>query len=291
MCWFRFFRIGTGFLFVTALSVVACIGQQPSSIDSARFAVASIRPTGNTDGRALLQATPGRLVMTNLTLRRLILIAYDLQDDQLTGDLNWIDSAHYDIQAEADGNPSLQQMEGPMLQSLLEQRFRLAFHRQTQQLPVYRLAVAKKGSRLQVSKKDSCVPYVENLPPPIASPQEPGTNYCGVHVTVNGLNRAIDGKGITMAALAANLSRAYTAALGRVVVDGTELTGRFDIHLEWTMDAPSTAPDPGGNPVLADSQGPSIFTALQEQLGLRLEPAKGSVDVVVIDHIEKPSEN
>ena len=107
---------------------------------------------------------------------------------------------------------------------------------------------------------------------------------------MSGLNRALDGKGVTVAALAANLSRNYTSDLGRTVIERTGLTGTFDVHLTWSIDplAGPAAPDTASPPDLA---GPSLFTALQDQLGLRLESAKGPVEVLVIDHIEKPSEN
>ncbi len=291
MRWFKRLSIGVGLLLVTAVSTAACPGREQLSSGTTEFEVASIKPTSNADGRALLQATPGQLAMTNLVLRRIILIAYNIQDDQLAGGPDWIDSADYDIQAKADGSPSVQQMEGPMLRSLLQERFKLTLHRETRQLPVYKLSVARNGPRLQPTKEGGCIPYATDAAPPIATTGELHPNYCGLHTVVNGLNRALDGRGVTMPALASSLSRAYTAALGRNVVDGTELAGGYDIHLEWALDRPSAVPDNAGNPTPSDLQGPSIFTALQEQLGLRLEPTRGPVEVVVIDHIEKPSEN
>jgi uncharacterized protein (TIGR03435 family) len=254
-----------------------------------KFEVASVRPTTSADGRALLQATPGRLVMTNLAPRRLILIAYNIQDYQLAGDPGWIDSDNYDIQAKADGNPSVQQMEGPMLQALLEERFKLLLHRETRQLPVYKLSIGKSGAKLQASREGSCTPYVTDSSPPTTKPGEPRPNFCGFrNTTMEGLNRSLEGKGVSMAALAKTLSRTYTSMLGRNVIDGTGLTGTFDIHLTWAVDfvrpgAIDTTPP--------DLTGPSIFTALQEQLGLKLESTKGPVEVLVIDHVERPSEN
>src|SRR5262249_574706 len=96
---------------LVCLTAAAISGQQPGP----GFDVASVKPAATTDGRALLQATPGRLQMTNLTLRRMILIAYDLQDYQLAGAPAWIESEQYDVEAKADGTPSVQQMQGPML--------------------------------------------------------------------------------------------------------------------------------------------------------------------------------
>jgi uncharacterized protein (TIGR03435 family) len=277
--------------FLAAMTLAsAVVGEAQSSLVRSGFDVATIKPAANANGQSLLQAVPGRLRMTNLALRRLILNAYGVQDYQLLGDPPWLASEHYDIQATAAGNTSVQQMEGPMLQVLLEERFKLTLHRETRQLPVYNLAVAKGGAKLQTSKEGSCTPYLEDSPPPPASvPGEPNRNFCGLHLTVNGLNRAVDGKGVAMAAFAANLSRNYTSDLGRTVIERTGLTGTFDVHLTWSLD-PLTGPaGPAGSP--PDLAEPSLFTALQEQLGLRLESAKGPVEVLVIDHIEKPSDN
>ena len=142
------------------------------------FDVASVRPTVSADGRALFQATPGRLAMSNLALRRLILIAYDIQDYQLIGNPSWIDSEHYDIQARADGNPTVQQMEGPMLQALLEERFKLLLHRETRQLSVYKLSVGKSGAKMQTSQEGNCTPYVLDAPPPTTKPEESRPIFC-----------------------------------------------------------------------------------------------------------------
>jgi len=229
--------------------------------------------------------------MTNLTLRRIILIAYEVQDYQIAGAPGWIDSEHYDVQAKAESNPSVQQMEGPMLRRLLEERFRLALHRETRQLPVYMLSVGKTGPKLQPSKEGSCTPYATSSPPPVARPGDPPQVFCGFqHVPMDGLNRILEAKGVSMTALATNLSRTYTATLGRNVINGTGLTGAFDFHLAWAMDPPASVPG-AENASHPDLAGPSIFVALQEQLGLRLEAAKGPVEVLVIDHIEKPSGN
>lgn len=228
--------------------------------------------------------------MTNLALRRLILIAYGIQDHQLLGVPPWIDSEHYDIQAKAGGNTTVQQMEGPLLQDLLRERFKLMLHREMRQLPVYELAVAKGAAKLQSSKDGSCTPYSLDSPPPPPTQGEPRTPFCGLHSGVDGLNRTLDGKGVTMTALATNLSRTYNSLLGRNVIDRTGLTGTFDIHLTWAMDPLTASADAGAAPP-PDVTGPSIVTALREQLGLKLESARGPVEVLVIDHVERPSAN
>lgn len=267
------------------------LGQTQFSPARTGFEVASVKQNTGSDGRALLQAVQGRLIMKNIALRRLILIAYDLQDYQLSGAPPWTDSEHYDIQAKADGNPSVREMEGPMLQVLLEDRFKLTIHRESRQLPVYELAVGKNGAKLPPSKEGGCTPYSVDSPPPASAAGEPRQNFCGFQRTPgDGVNRTLDGKGITMVALAATLSRTYVSVLGRNVIDATGLTGAYDVHLKWAIDSVSAPAGPNTTPA-SDVTGPSIFTALREQLGLKLESAKGPVEVLVIDHIERPSPN
>jgi uncharacterized protein (TIGR03435 family) len=284
-------QIAPRLLFAAVVSAAAVFSQVESPSARSGFEVASVKPTASTDGRTLLQAVPGRLIMTNLALRRLVLIAYGVQDYQLSGDPPWINSAHYDIQAKADGNTSVQQMEGPMLQVLLEERFKLKVHRETRPLPIYVLAVGKGGAKLQPSKEGGCTTYSLDSPPPVSTPGEPRPTFCGFRqAPADGLNRMLDGKGVTMAMLATSLSRTYNLMLGRNVIDGTGLTGRFDVQLKWAFNPMASLAD-FGTPPVADSTGPSIFTALQEQLGLKLESARGPVEVLVIDHIEKLSVN
>src|SRR5580692_6847946 len=209
---------------VALATIVVSKAQSPPV--RAGFEVASVKPAASPDGQSLLQAVPGRLRMTNLTLRRLILNAYGVQDYQLLGDPSWLASEHYDIQATAAGNTSVQQMEGPMLQVLLEERFKLTLHRETRQLPVYELAAGKGGAKVQLTREGSCTPYaVDSPPPPASTPGQPNRTFCGLHLSVDGVNRILEGKGVTMAVFAANLSRTYTSDLGRNVIDRTGLPG------------------------------------------------------------------
>ncbi len=175
-----------------------------------------------------------------------------------------------------------------MLQALLEERFGLVVHREAQQRPVYELFVAKSGAKLQASQEGWCTPYSVDAPP-AAVPGDGRSNFCGFRrAPSDGLNQTLDGQGITLAALAVNLSRSYTAVLGRTVVDRTGLTGTFDMQLKWALDPTNGARTDAAAPELA---GPSIFTALQEQLGLRLESARGPVEVLVVDRVERASGN
>jgi uncharacterized protein (TIGR03435 family) len=179
-----------------------------------------------------------------------------------------------------------------MLQVLLEDRFKLKVHREIRELPVYELTVAKGGLKMQQSK---CTPG----PPPPQENRPPGRGLqvagCGSLLGgVNGLNRTENGIGTEIPSLLtflANLTR-------REVIDKTGLTGRFDLHLEWAPDEAMTAPpdplrpdDPTKPAPSATAGGASIFAAIQEQLGLKLESTKGPAEVLVIDHVEKPTEN
>jgi uncharacterized protein (TIGR03435 family) len=222
--------------------------------DAPAFEVASVKLTQHgrdKDGwsRSSLNITsPGRFVATNASMEECIRFAYDVKAYQIVGP-DWLnsDAASYDIIATASRETSSQQIR-LMLQSLLAERFRLAVHRETRVLPVYELVVGKNGPRL--------------------TPAAPG----GRSMT-NSKNGTVSATNVSMAELAHQLSR--TSAIGRPVFDKTGIEGAFDFTYEYTPDD-------------NDSAGrPSIFTALQQKLGLKLEAAKGPVEVVVIDHAEK----
>jgi uncharacterized protein (TIGR03435 family) len=257
------------------------LGQTNSLESASAFEVASIKPSASTDPRALVQAVPGRLLMQGFPPRTFIVFAYGVEAYQVTGGPSWIGSDRYDVQAKAEGNATVRQMEGPLLQSLLADRFKLSFHRETQQLPVYELTRAGGNTKLQQTKEGTCTVYELDAPPP-SDADVRGTTSCGfLKTSLSGINRALDGKGVSMATLASNIAR----SLRRAVIDKTGLTGTYDLHLEWT-DAPL---NDIVNPDTSDR--PSIFTAVIEQLGLKLESARGPVEVIVIDRMERPSPN
>jgi len=273
-------------LFVAISFDAPLTAQTPEANPSAgklEFEVASVKPSASTtDLRAYVQAVPGRLNIRNFTPRTLIQFAYEVADYQVLGGPSWITSAHYDIQAKAERSPSSHQMTGPMLQSLLADRFGLALHREKRQMTVYALTAPKGTAKLQRTADGSCVLYSMDAPPPkLPQPGSPQPNFCGFPQTlVNGLNRTLDGKALTLAQLATSLAR---GELRRPVIDKTGLDEKFDIHLTWMVDPPN------GQPVTSD--GASIFTALQEQLDLKLESTRGPVEVLVIDRMDRPSEN
>ena len=237
------------------------------------FDVISIRPNnnstqmngGNFSRRVGVRTTPDGFSASSLDLKSLIAIAYGVKPDQVSGGPGWIDSNRYDIEAKvvaangATPQPLTREQSNLMLRSLLADRFKLAVHNETKEAPIYELIVAKNGPKLQPAKPDQ--PF---------------------RMTVGGSGKAtmeVD----QISALIYQLS----LQVGRPVVDKTGLTGKYDIKLEWARD---TGPSVG-TATADNTSGPSIFTAVQEQLGLKLQPAKAPVDVIVIDQVEQPTAN
>jgi uncharacterized protein (TIGR03435 family) len=176
-------------------------------------------------------------------------------------------------------------MEGPMLQTILEDRFKLKIHRETRQGPVYELALGKGSPKLNPLQDGSCTPVVVGRPLPLLPD---GQHRCRNMVSPRG---KVDIEGGTLSMFAGFLGM----VLDRPVIDKTGITSYFEIHLVFSPDdsaasRPVTA-DPGAPAALMAPDAPRIFQAIQEQLGLKLVSAKGPVDVLVIDHIERPSEN
>ena len=255
------------------------------------FEVASIKRSSS-DGRIMIRNSPGGRFSTQGTpLRLLIGNAYRVRDSQISGGPSWMSSDRWDIEAKAESGADLTPGQVQlMLQSLLADRFQLKLHSETRELPIYELMVAKNGPKLKA------VPPPER-PAPGAAPLAP---VPGGPMPAGGF-RIGRGEMEAAAVPLATLIQALSQQLGRMIVDKTGLTGTFDIKLTWTPDPGQTlggpfgaGPVPGGPeiaPPPADPNGPSLFTALQEQLGLRLESTKGPVDVLVIDSVERPSEN
>jgi uncharacterized protein (TIGR03435 family) len=273
---------------VSALLVLVSIGSGQTPVPRPEFEVASVKP--NTAGNNMVMIRPpagGRFTATNARLKMLIGIAYSVKNFEISGGPAWINSDGFDVTAKAaDSNISLGQLR-PMLQTLLEDRFKLMVHREKKEMPVYALMVAKGGPKLPEAKEGGCVQFGPNTPPP-PPPGQPLPTVCGGFLRSPNTLQA--GK-VTMKQLVNVLSD----VLGRPVIDKTEFTGTFDVKLEFTPERTTFGTDGFGPPAgLApgfDASGPSIFTVLQEQLGLKLESQKGTTDILVIDHVEKPSEN
>jgi bla regulator protein BlaR1 len=263
------------------------------------YEVASVKPNKSGDTRVGgngLQAG-GLMTVTNVPLERLILEAYQIGSNRLAAGTEWnrLLGERFDIEAKAEGNPT--QDKGPLLlQSLLADRFKLAVHHETRQQPVYALELAKAGKfgpQLKpYSEDDKCIDAKVASPPPPPGPGEapPVLLLCG-GFSISGSNaglRSIADK-VTMEMLAAHLS----TFADRVVLDRTGLTGTYDVDFDFGF-ALHQGIDPLANSAAlsTDSSGqPSMFTSLRDQLGLKLEATKGPVDVLVIDHVEEPTDN
>jgi uncharacterized protein (TIGR03435 family) len=260
---------------------------QPSPTALPSFDVASIKlnTSGEFFGRFGYEPG-GQLVVVNNAVRSLIRSAYDLQSYQILGGPEWMNSDRYDISARAAGNPSEEQLRS-MLRRLLSDRFKLVATRETREIPIYALVVARPERPLGPDLRRAAVDCMavtaaaekRGVAPELPRPQG-NRPACGTR-SMPGL---MMGAGVSMADLARNLA----GPTDRMVVDRTGLTGAWDFDLKFLLDGP--APNiPGLPPPPADA--PSLFTALQEQLGLRLEPQRAPVDVLVITSIERPTEN
>jgi uncharacterized protein (TIGR03435 family) len=211
------------------------------------------------------KSLPDGYSASNIDLKSLIANAYGVRPEQISGGPSWIDSNHYDIEAKvvaADGatpQPITKEERNLMLRSLLADRFKLVVHTETKEQPIYELVVAKSGPKLQPAK-----------------PGQPTRMTMGS-----------SGKFSMETAQISALIYQLSSQLGRPVIDKTGLTGNYEIKLEWARDLGSASSDAAPS----DASGPSIFTAVQEQLGLKLVSTKGPVDTLVIDHAEPPTAN
>jgi uncharacterized protein (TIGR03435 family) len=244
-------------------------------LEGQEFEAASIKPSAPQAmgmNRIGIQMLPGgRISMTGVTVKMMIQQSYGVRDFQIVGGPSWMGSDRYDITAKPEGAATPDQVK-LMTQALLADRFKLKFHRETKELPTYALAVAKGGPKFHASE---VVPEGSDKPK-------------GTRISIGRGQLSL--QGAAMVALANQLGQ----ILGRSVIDKTELTGNYDFKLEWTPDESlqSTAGAAGaeGHPA-ADMTGPSIFIAVQDQLGLKLESTKGPVEILVIERAEKASEN
>jgi uncharacterized protein (TIGR03435 family) len=235
------------------------------------YEVVSIKPHKQTEaGYSMwMQTTPDGFSYRGTTLKNLVLGAYSLiMDDQLVGLPSWADTEQYDMDGKMDEDhaaafkklPQKQRgdVEDSMMQALLADRFQLKVHKETRELPIYNLVVAKNGLKIQPSPEGKDFGYSMGM-------------------------GKLSGNSIPLDTLAYSLS----GQVGRIILNKTGLDGKYTIDLKWQPDSMSA----GTNSSNGSEPLPDLLTALQEQLGLKLEPAKGPVDVIVVDHIERPSEN
>jgi uncharacterized protein (TIGR03435 family) len=285
---------------------------QSTTVPRPKFAVVSVKPCRDEGsapdrkrGRGGGDFSPGTLRLDCRPVMNLIESAYILFANGhvnphshvlVEGGPAWIRSLLYQIDAKTDGARSQGMMHGPMLQTLLEDRFKLKLHRETREVPAYALTVAKGGPKLQPFQEGTCTPLdfkiFEQFPPPPSLPELPqgqkycggidptdGTRWIGALATKKGTNVTLEARAMTIDDF---IHQSLGSNLDRPVVNKTGITGLFDFHLEFAADENT----PG-----VELSGPSIFSALQRQLGLKLEPAKGLGDFLVIDQVQKPSAN
>jgi len=276
----------------TALSQSTAPGSSAKP-DLPKFEVATIKPAAPSDN-GMLRFTPDGISIQGIPMKMLLRECFGVEDDRILGEPNWVKN-RFDIEAKVDAEdaPKLKDMKfdqrRAMVLPLLEDRFNLKYHHETRELPMYALVVAKGGLKMKASAPDD--------PPKADDSQKPGDGEAkdkpgmGRHSLMMNGRGHLESTGTTTEMLSHVLAR----QLGRTVVNKTGLTGNYDYTLQWTPDDVGTPmggdAGPGKGDISPDAGGPTLLTALEEQLGLKLESQKGTVDVIVIDHIDLPSEN
>jgi uncharacterized protein (TIGR03435 family) len=283
--------------FAVANGELALAQTQTSATPSTyEYEVATIfpsKPGGNGVG---LLPSPNGLIARNATLQMLVTSAYGVQNYQVSGGPSWFTSDLYDIDAKMDFSvaDALQKLSIPertaarqqMLQKLLTERFRLTIRRETTEGPVYSLVITKSGSKLTQAKSGDT--YANGLHDRDGHARGPGSEFIGVNAGA----LTLTGQAVPIT----NLIRLLARYVDRPILDKTGLTGNFDFFLQFTANQGSLQAS-GGNgssgppPASSDTNAPYLLTAIQEQLGLKLESGKGPVETIVIDHVEKPSGN
>jgi len=250
---------------LTAMKLVVPIVVLLSALSGQVFEAASIKPAKASGTRSGINIEAARIRVVNSSLKFCIEVAWDVKDFQVSGGSGWTSTEPFDIEAVA-AKPFAKGEYRTMLQSLLTERFGLVVHHETQEKPGYALVVARNGPK---------------LPPPVDDRSILFSRTANGDVTLTA-------KGATLSQLASALS----SNLEQTVVDNTGLEGRFDVSMQWTPDRPLRSKSGELIPPPTDAvPGPSIFTAIQEKLGLKLESRKIPVDVIVIDRAEHPSAN
>lgn len=264
----------------------AAQGAPPAKVPE--FAVASVKPDKSGTMMVRMMFQPDGFSATNVSLRQLIELTWGVNHDRVSGAPSWIDHANYDIDAKVDGAdvPAMKNLtidqRREMVRKLLEDRFGLKFHEETKELPVYALTVAKGGPKMHEAK--------------------PGDTYAAGFKGPDGKGGAgmmrFDGKQLTAQGVPmSNLTQFLSRQTERTVIDKTGLSGKYDFTLDLPpRQGPMAGPKPSegdgaGADGASEDTGPSIFTLVQDQLGLKLESTKAPLPIVVIDHVEQPTEN
>ena len=261
------------FVAATLVAPIAHTQSSPPAVAAVpAFEVVSVKANRSGTNRMSFQLTPDGFVARNMQLMWFIQVAYGaIEQRMVSGAPDWTNTERYDVDAKVDGSdvPELAKLSSDqrnsMLQPILEERFKLRYHFETRDLPDFALVVGKSGPKGLTESKQT---------DPVSPPQWKitGRYQMSVH-------------GMTMAELCRII---LSTESQRLVVDRTGLKAKYDFALQWSRDDPAAKPADAPPP---EASGPSIFTALQEQLGLKLVPTMVPTRVLVIDHIERPSEN
>ena len=301
----RYFLRGTIGLFAVAATIVgsAVIAvpdgarlQTQNSADVApdyEFEVATIKPSKSATARVSMENTSDGFTVKNVQLHFLVQQAYGVEEFRISGPSSGVMLERFDIEAKMESSVAagLQKLSPAqrnlawehMLQRLLADRFKLTVHREAKELPVYGLILAKNGPKLPGSNRD------ENNASKMKGVDGQAIPKGHIQLYRGSDGMHLVGPEISMDSLASELS----TQVGRTVLDRTGLTGKYDLALHWVRaEGQNSSSDDGEvSGGATESGGPSIFTAVQEQLGLKLESSKGPVEIIVVDHVERPSGN
>jgi uncharacterized protein (TIGR03435 family) len=260
-------RVAVCFLLAASL-----LAQAPAHIPAdLRFEVASLKPSNGTVQGGGIRPAPGgqRYEARNCPIKLMIQVAYRVKAEQIVGGPSWLDTDRFDMDAEAEKPSGIDELH-VMLMNMLVDRLHLTFHREKREMPIYALTVDKGGAKLK--------------PHQAANGGDPWIDQ----TTEKFLHIKMTATAVTLDYLAFRLS----ALMDRPVVDLTNAPGGYDFNLEYTQDLPLGFPAGGRiNGEEPDTSGPSVFDALKQQLGLELKAQKGLAEVIVIDHVERPTDN
>ena len=290
-------RYGFHTAVVLCVVLVPCITAAQDVDQTLTFEVASVKPNELGAQSFVLGFRNGRFTARHHTVKELIRAAYRLAESQVFGAPAWLDVERFDVLATAPGTPDsprgiIPQPVLSMLRNLLEERFQLKARLETREYPQFALVLAKQDGSLGPGLRPRtipCTPRAVGELGELFGPLSSTRTQCGGR-TDRGL---LLSTGATIGDLAWALSRPeLVPGIGRLVVDRTGLTGTFDVDLRWTPDSAFTDRNQSAVPTPSlEGNEPPLFTAIQEQLGLKLERTKGPVDVLVIDHVARPTPN
>lgn len=265
-------------LLALAVFALPAIAQQPAPITTnpPPYDIISIHPHNAMDDNISFMSRPGNFAATNCTLKQLISYAYGVREDLITGLPGWADTTRFDVTAKvSDFNPdafknlSREQRES-MLLPMLTERFHVKAHTEIKTLSVYNLVLTKDGPKFKID------------PPPPADPDNPNKGHEGRgNTTIN--NNDLTATAVPLSSIAETLA----GQINHTVIDKTGLVGDYDFKLKWTPEEERNSATDNGT----TDHAPDLFTALQEQLGLKLEATKGPVTTLVVDHAEQPTPN